>query len=170
MENQALNGGSFYDYYRSRDDRWFSVGSLEPQFMQQFCGAIGRPELAARGLNQQPEVQQALKREIQMEFEKRDFADWCAVFAELDACVEPLLPLSEAVEHPQIRARELVVEVPREGKAPQRQLACPIKFSAGLPAPRHIGAPVGAHSVEVLQGLGYSAQQIAELKAAKVIG
>ncbi len=49
MEGLALNGGSFYDYYRTRDGRWFSVGSLEPQFMQQFCAAIGRPELAARG-------------------------------------------------------------------------------------------------------------------------
>lgn len=169
MENQVLNGGSFYDYYRTRDGRWFSVGSLEPQFMQQFCAAIGRPDLAARGLHHQPDAQQALKQEIQVEFEKRDFAEWREIFAALDACVEPLLPLSEAVEHPHIQARELVVEVPREGKAGQRQIACPIKFSAGLPAPRHIGVPVGAHSVEVLQGLSYSGEQIAELKAAKVI-
>ncbi|HWV10083.1 MAG TPA: CaiB/BaiF CoA-transferase family protein, partial [Pseudomonas sp.] len=150
MENQALNGGSFYDYYRTRDGRWFSVGSLEPQFMQQFCAAIGRPELAARGLSQRPEDQQALKREIEIEFEKRDAAQWAEVFAALDACVEPMLPLSEAVEHPQLKARELVVEVPRAGATPQRQLACPIKFSAGLPAPRHVGAALGEHTDEVL--------------------
>jgi crotonobetainyl-CoA:carnitine CoA-transferase CaiB-like acyl-CoA transferase len=170
MENQALNGGSFYDYYHTRDDRWFSVGSLEPQFMQQLCAAIGRPELASRGLSPKPEEQQALKSEIQAEFAKHDFAHWCAVFAALDACVEPMLGLAEAVEHPQILARELLVEVPREGQAPQRQIACPIKFSQGLPAPRHIGAPVGAHTQEVLQQLGYTPEHIAELKAAKVIG
>ncbi|MFZ3186311.1 MAG: CaiB/BaiF CoA-transferase family protein [Pseudomonas sp.] len=169
MENQALNGGSFYDYYRTRDGRWFSVGSLEPQFMQQFCAAIGRPELASRGLSPKPEEQQALKREIQMEFEKRDFAQWREVFAALDACVEPLLGLAEAVEHPQILAREMLVEVPRDGKTPQRQIACPIKFSSGLPVPRHIGAPVGAHTAEVLLELGYSAEQIADLRAGKVI-
>jgi alpha-methylacyl-CoA racemase len=90
MEDQALNGGSFYDYYRTRDDRWFSVGSLEPQFMQQLCAAIGRPELAARGLTLQLQAQQALKQEIQLEFAKRDFAAWREVFAALDACVEPL--------------------------------------------------------------------------------
>nr|MBF3180981.1 CoA transferase [Pseudomonas aeruginosa] len=112
MEALALNGGSFYDYYRTRDGRWFSVGSLEPQFMQQFCAAIGRPELAARGLSPKPEEQRALKREIEMEFEKRDFAEWQAVFAALDACVEPLLPLSEALEHPQLQARGLVARVP----------------------------------------------------------
>ncbi|CDF82900.1 L-carnitine dehydratase/bile acid-inducible protein F [Pseudomonas knackmussii B13] len=169
MENQALNGGSFYDYYRTRDGRWFSVGSLEPQFMQQFCAVIGHPELAARGLSLKAEDQQALKREIAVAFEKRDFADWCERFAAVDACVEPMLPLSEAVEHPQIQARGLVVEVPRGDGRKQRQMACPIRFSAGLPEPKHIGAAVGEHSAEVLHELGYSEAQVAELKAAKVI-
>lgn len=137
--------------------------------MQQFCAAIGRPELAARGLSQKPEDQQALKREIEIEFEKRDFAEWSQVFAGLDACVEPMLNLSEAVEHPQIKDRGLVTEVPRAGSGPQAQIACPIKFSSGLPAPRHIGATLGAHTREVLAELGYSAEQIDQLRAAKVV-
>ncbi len=169
MESQALNGGSFYDYYRSRDGRWFSVGSLEPQFMQPFCAAIGRPELAAHGLSPKPEQQRVLKQQIQLEFEKRDSAEWNEIFAALDVCVEPMLSLAEAVQHPQLQARELVVEVPRAGHAAQRQIACPIKFSSALPAPRHIGAPVGAHTAEVLAELGYSAEQIAQLRATKVI-
>ena len=170
MEAQALNGGSFYDYYRTRDGRWFSVGSLEPQFMQQFCAAIGRPELAARGLSPKAEDQRLLKREIAIEFEKRDFADWCERFAVVDACVEPMLPLSEAVEHPQIQARGLVTEVPRGDGRSQRQMACPIRFSAGLPAPKHIGVAAGAHSAEVLAELGYSDEQVAALKAAGAVG
>jgi crotonobetainyl-CoA:carnitine CoA-transferase CaiB-like acyl-CoA transferase len=169
MENQVLNGGSFYDYYRTRDGRWFSVGSLEPQFMQQLCAAIGRPELAERGLSPRPEEQQALKREIEIEFEKHDFAEWQQIFAGLDACVEPLLSLAEALEHPQLQARLLVAEVPRAGSDPQQQIACPIKFSGGLPAPRHIGAPLGAHTEEVLRELGYSAERIAALRASKVV-
>lgn len=168
MEGSALNGGSFYDYYRSRDGQWFSVGSLEPQFMLQLCTALGRPELAKWGLR--PDKQAELKQEIRLEFERQDAAHWRQVFAALDACVEPLLSLADALEHPQIKARELVVQVPREGKSPQRQIAHPIKFSGGLPAPCHIGQVVGAHNEPVLLGLGYSAAQIAEMKAAKVIG
>jgi crotonobetainyl-CoA:carnitine CoA-transferase CaiB-like acyl-CoA transferase len=80
-----------------------------------------------------------------------------------------MLNLSEAVEHPQIKSRGLVTEVPRAGSDPQRQIACPIKFSSGLPAPRHIGAALGAHTSEVLAELGYSVEQITELKAAKVV-
>ncbi|AZF11377.1 Alpha-methylacyl-CoA racemase [Pseudomonas sp. R2-37-08W] len=167
-ENHVLNGGSFYDYYRTRDGRWMSVGSLEPAFMQQLCEALGRPELALHSLK--PEQQPALKRALQVEFEKRSFDEVCALFAGVDACVEPVLNLSEAVAHPQLQARGLISQVPRGDGSTQAQIACPLKFSEGLPAPRHIGAAVGAHSDEVLGELGFSAQRIADLRQAKVVG
>ncbi len=163
-EGHVLNGGSFYDYYRTRDGRWMSVGSLEPAFMQQLCTALGRPELAAQGLA--PELKVAL----QVEFEKRSFDELCDLFSGVDACVEPVLSLSEAVDHPQLKARELISQVPRGDGSTQAQLACPLKFSQGLPEPRHIGVAVGAHSDEVLAQLGFSAQRIAELRRAKVVG
>ncbi|MDP9031159.1 MAG: CoA transferase, partial [Pseudomonadota bacterium] len=122
-ENQVLNGGSFYDYYRSREGRWLSVGSLEPAFMQQLCTALGRPELAAMGLSPKPEQQKALKLALQVEFEKRSFDELCELFAGIDACVEPVLNLSEAVEHPQLKARELVSQVPRGDGSSQAQMA-----------------------------------------------
>ena len=169
MEQQVLNGGSFYDYYRSRDGRWLSVGSLEPVFMQQLCQALGRPELAVQGLSPLPEQQRALKQALQIEFEKHDFAELCQLFAGLDACVEPVLSLAEAVEHPQLQARQLVSQVPREDGSLQAQMACPLKFSEGLPEPRHIGARLGAHSDQVLAELGYSAERIEALRRNQVI-
>ena len=168
-EDQMLNGGSFYDYYRSRDGRWMSVGSLEPAFMQQLCAALGRPELAAQGLSPKPEQQRALKEALKIEFERHDFAELCELFAGIDACVEPVLNLSEAVRHPQLQARELVTQVPRGDGTTQAQMACPLKFSEDLPAPRHVGAVLGQHTDEVLEALGFSASKIAELRRAKVI-
>lgn len=169
-ESHVLNGGSFYDYYRTRDGRWMSVGSLEPAFMQQLCATLGRPELATQGLSPQPAQQKALKQALQVEFEKRSFDELCALFADVDACVEPVLSLSEAVEHPQLKARALVSQVPRGDGSSQAQLACPLKFSQGLPAPRHIGVAVGAHSDEVLAELGISAQRIEDLRQARIVG
>ncbi|CAI8986336.1 alpha-methylacyl-CoA racemase [Pseudomonas sp. IT-P12] len=168
-EAQVLNGGSFYDYYRSRDGRWLSVGSLEPAFMKQLCTALGLEELAALGLSPQPARQKQLKDALKIEFEKHDFAELCALFAELDACVEPVLSLGEAVRHPQLQARQLVTQVPRGDGLSQAQMACPLKFSQGLPQPRHIGAALGEHTDEVLGALGFSGERISDLRRAKVI-
>ena len=168
-EDQMLNGGRFYDYYRSRDGRWLSVGSLEPPFMKQLCTALGLEELATLGLSPQPAQQKKLKDALQTEFEKHDFAELCALFAELDACVEPVLTLGEAIRHPQLQARELVTDVPRGDGTSQAQMACPLKFSDGLPEPRHIGAALGEHTDQVLGELGFSSQRIEELRQAKVV-
>jgi crotonobetainyl-CoA:carnitine CoA-transferase CaiB-like acyl-CoA transferase len=169
QEDQVLNGGSFYDYYRSRDGRWLSVGSLEPGFMKQLCVALGLEEWASLGLSAQPAQQRQLKEALKTEFEKHDFAELCALFAELDACVEPVLSLGEAVRHPQLQARELVAEVPRGDGSSQAQMACPLKFSSGLPEPRHIGAALGQHTDQVLGELGFGVERIEELRRAKVI-
>ncbi|MFL6608121.1 MAG: CaiB/BaiF CoA transferase family protein [Pseudomonas sp.] len=166
-ENHVLNGGSFYDYYRTRDGRWMSVGSLEPAFMQALCEALGRPELRALGLSSEPA--QRFKQELQSEFEKHDFAELCAIFAKVDACVEPVLGLDEALEHPQLKARELVTQVPRGDGTSQAQMACPLKFSGGLPEPRHIGARLGEHTNEVLGALGFSAERIEALRKRGVV-
>jgi crotonobetainyl-CoA:carnitine CoA-transferase CaiB-like acyl-CoA transferase len=168
-ENQMLNGGSFYDYYRSRDGRWFSVGSLEPAFMKQLCTALGLEELSSLGLSPKPANQKKLKDALKTEFEKHDFGELCDLFAELDACVEPVLNLGEAIAHPQLKARGLVTEVPRGDGSTQAQMACPLKFSDGLPEPRYIGAALGQHTDQVLGELGFSAQRIEELRRAKVV-
>ena len=169
-EGQMLNGGSFYDYYRSRDGRWFSVGSLEPAFMQALCEALDRPELAKRGLSPASVDQMALKQELIIEFERRSFEELEACFANIDACVEPVLSFSEAVEHPQLHAREVVTQVPRGDGSAQPQMACPLKFSEGLPPPRHIGVAGGAHSEQVLSEVGFSAGQIAALRESGAVG
>ncbi|WP_434701685.1 CaiB/BaiF CoA transferase family protein [Pseudomonas sp. D1-36] len=168
-ENHVLNGGSFYDYYRTRDGRWMSVGSLEPVFMQALCETLGRPELAVQGLSPKLEQQQALKLALQAEFEKHDFDELCRLFARVDACVEPVLSLEEAVGHAQLQARELVKQVPRGDGSTQAQMACPLKFSEGLPEPRHIGARLGAHTDQVLGELGFSEERIARLRDDRVV-
>ncbi|WP_110948977.1 CaiB/BaiF CoA transferase family protein [Pseudomonas bohemica] len=169
-EGHMLNGGSFYDYYRSRDGRWFSVGSLEPVFMRAMCEALGRPELAKRGLSPEHADQMALKNELQIEFERRSFEELEILFAGIDACVEPVLSFSEAVRHPQLQARQVVTHVPREDGSFQPQIACPVKFSDGLPKPRHIGVAVGAHSEQVLAEMGFTLPEIESMRDSGAVG
>lgn len=132
--------------------------------MQALCKALQRPELASQGLSARPEIQASLKNELRAEFEKRSAQELTTCFAALDACVEPVLSVAEAALHPQLQARQVVTQVPRGDGTSQAQIACPLKFSAGLAAPRHMGVRLGADSQRVLEGLGYSEEQIAEMR------
>ncbi|MBW7472485.1 CaiB/BaiF CoA transferase family protein [Marinobacter sp. F4218] len=127
-ETALLNGGSFYDYYRTRDNRWLSIGSLEPQFSARLCETLVLSEMKSLALSQNPEHQQTLKAALKEKVSEKTLAEWQEIFADQDACVEPVLTISEAAEHPQLKARGMVIEVDRGDGTQQRQLGFPIKF------------------------------------------
>lgn len=168
-EEMSLNGGLYYDYYETKDGRHISVGSLEPQFWRQFCEAIGRPDFEPRG-HVFGEEQQILKKEIREIMRGKTFAEWAAIFAELDACVEPVLTVSEAAAHPQNVARGMIAEVPKLSGGTQKQVGTPFKFSATKPELKFAGVQVGLHTDDVLKETGYSAAEIEGLRAAGVFG
>ena len=169
LEDTQLNGGSFYDCYQTADGRWFSVGGIEPQFFSQFCQAIGRPDLAGRGLAMQPDIVAEVKEGIATAMKQKTFAEWQQVFAALDCCTEPVLSFSEACQHPQLAERQMVVEVPTPGGGRQRQVASPFRFSRSRPAYRFSGTRLGSHTDEVLAEQGMTPEQIAALRKTGVI-
>ncbi|TVT31845.1 CaiB/BaiF CoA transferase family protein [Marinobacter vinifirmus] len=121
-EGGMLNGGTFYDYYQTSDGRWLSVGSLEPQFSARLCDTLGLSEMKSFAMSQNPEHQQKLKTGIKEKIAAKTFAQWREIFTEVDACVEPVLTIEEAAEHPQLKARGMVVEGDRGDGVVQRQL------------------------------------------------
>lgn len=164
LEATQLNGGSFYDCYETKDGRYFSVAGIEPQFFAEFCKAVGHPEWAGKGLALVPDIQRGLKRDIEEVMKTRTHDEWAKVFAALDSCTEPVLSFSEACQHPQIQARELIVDVPAPNGKTQKQLASPVRFSATPPSYKHVGMGIGANTDEVLGQNGFSAEQIATLR------
>lgn len=164
LEATQLNGGCFYDCYETQDGRYFSVAGIEPQFFAQFCQAVGHSEWAGKGLALLPDIQRGLKHDIAEVMKTRTYDDWAAVFAAIDSCTEPVLSFSEACEHPQIKARELIVDVPGPMGKTQRQLASPVRFSATPPSYRHIGVGIGADTDEVLGRNGFTTEQISALR------
>ncbi|MCB9139806.1 MAG: CoA transferase [Caldilineaceae bacterium] len=169
-EGSVLTGGGYYGYYRTRDDRYLAVGSLEPKFWQGFCQAIDRPDLVELGLTAGLRDQQRARAGIAETIAQRTLAEWEAVFAPLDLCVEPVLTMREACEQPQAQARGRVVHVPRPDGGAQPQLASPLRFSACEPTYRHIGATLGEHTAEIMTGLGYRAEQIEAWQAEGMFG
>jgi alpha-methylacyl-CoA racemase len=99
-----LDGGvPNYSIYETSDGKHMSVGPLEPQFYAEMLrileidAATAFDPVAARAA-------------ITEKFLGKTQAEWSAAFDGTDACVAPILPLSEAVAHPHIAAREVFVE------------------------------------------------------------
>jgi len=149
-ESSLLNGGSFYDYYQTSDGRWLSVGSLEPQFSARLCDTLGIADMKSYAQSQKPEHQQQLKAAVKEKIAAKTLAEWQEIFADQDACVEPVLTISEAAEHPQLKAREMVIGVDRGDGTEQRQIGFPIKFEKTPAATTRIGKMLGADNEEYL--------------------
>ncbi len=157
-EGFILNGGSLYDFYRTSDGGYLGFGGIEPQFFSAFCRAIGRPDLIAGGVA--PPDCAAVKEEVRTIFAGKTRREWEAIFAGTDACMEPVLSLSEALDSDLVRQRGMVAEVALPDGRTVRQPACPIRFSETPPAYGPAGVKAGTHNREVLLGLGYGEKEI----------
>ncbi|WP_396136109.1 CaiB/BaiF CoA transferase family protein [Brevibacillus brevis] len=169
-ESLLLNGGTFYNYYETKDGRFFSVGSIEPKFKKQLCEGIGRPELFSIGMSEDPEDVFTFKEAVREAFLSKTFDEWLSIFSDLDACVEPVLKFSEACMHPHIQERELIVEVPKPDGTSQKQLANPLKFTSFQPEYKYIGRELGADTTQVLKELGMSDKEIEQLQEIGIFG
>jgi len=150
-----------YGVYECSDGRFMSVGALEPKFWQALCEALDRPDLVA---DQYAEgaPQDRLRAELAAVFARRPRDEWTERLAGLEVCCEPVLDLDEVPEHPQVRARDLVHQLPTGAEiAPQ------VPFEAAW---RRLGPPgLGEHTAEVLGEVGVEEARLEELRAAGVV-
>ncbi len=167
-EGNWLNGGSLYDFYETKDGRYISFGGLEPQFFEAFCTAVGRPDLIPGGVV--TEDISRIKPEIREIVRSRTQEEWTRVFQDVDACVEPVLSVSEALGDAHARSRGLVIEVALPSGEKIRQIANPIKFSGTPQTYGNAGVPGGPHTKEVVLELGHSEESYRELEREGVFG
>jgi alpha-methylacyl-CoA racemase len=161
-EQGVLNGGSLYDFYETKNGEFLSFGGLEPQFFAAFCETIGRPDLIAGGVV--PPDLPRVKEEVRQILKTKTRDEWMALFTTVDACVEPVLSLGEALNDEQVRAGGMIVEVELPGGGTVRQPGHPIRYSATPPEYREAGVPAGIHTQEVLRELGYTETEIGEFE------
>ena len=155
---EMLNGGLFYDYYQTADQRYLSIGSLEPNFAVGLMQQLDLSYLIPSMMNQAADKQQCIKQAIAEKIVEKTLAEWTEIFSTLDVCVEPVLTIQEAARHPHFSERRMLGSaVDEQGTViPQINSALPFKNNT----PHQVGACLGAHSQEVLQSIGYSSEQI----------
>jgi len=106
--SNTLDGGApFYTVYETADGKHMSVGSLESQFYALLVEKLELTDLPGQLDLAQWDV---LREAFTQRFKEKTQAEWCEIFDGTDACVAPILPLSEAAEHEHNKARGVFVE------------------------------------------------------------
>jgi crotonobetainyl-CoA:carnitine CoA-transferase CaiB-like acyl-CoA transferase len=160
----ALDLAGGYLCYRpyACSDGDVTLGALEPKFWQAWCRGVGREDLIEKQFDPPGSDAHA---EVERIFMERTRAEWEAFAAEHDCCLEPVLGLDEALDSELVRAREMVVELDQPGaERSVRQLGVPVKLSRTPGGVQRPGPALGEHTAEVLAGLGYSDDEVAELE------
>jgi len=161
---QTLDGGlACYRTYETADGEHLAVGALEPQFWQAACRAAGRPDLAMRQY-EDAGPDGALQAEMEALIASKSRADWEALLAEVDACIEPVLGLEEVAAHPQHRARSAFV-----GEGLRRQAVVGPRFLGQPPEELPPAATTGEHSREILAQAGIAEAEIEALIASGAV-
>lgn len=148
-QDNLLDGGAhFYGAFQCADDKWISIGAIEPQFYGLLLETLGLkddPDL----LSQDPSTWKKSRNRFAEIFKTKNRAHWCALLEGTDVCFAPILSMEEAISHPHNEARQVFVEafgMMQPGPAP--------RFSR---TPGEIGRPPakpGEHTDEVLRAWG----------------
>jgi len=158
----------FYNIYKTKDNKFLSIGIIEVKFWRVLCEALGRDDLFLKQFAQGEEREKVFI-ELQKEFLKKTQKEWMDIFKNLDACIMPVKSFAEACEDPQIKARNMIIEMdhPKFGKI--QNVASPIKYSRTPLKIKELAPKLGQHTMEILKNFGYSDEDIREFRKKGII-
>lgn len=107
--NDLDSGRPWYDVYKTADGQHVAAGPIEPKFYAEFLERLGLDPVA----NDRSDTQAwpAIRGRIADVFATKSRDEWAQIFDGGDACVSPVLSLTEAPRHPHLEARSTFIDV-----------------------------------------------------------
>jgi alpha-methylacyl-CoA racemase len=155
--NLLDTGAAFYDTYETADGKYISLGAIEAQFFAEFLERAGLDPAEFPNQNDRAEWP-AMRDRFAKLFLSKTRDEWCEILEGTDVCFAPVLRMSEAKEHPHIKARNTIVEEhgsPQPAPAPRFS-----RTPAEIQGPARLG---GEDTDATLADWGFTAEDIAAL-------
>jgi len=169
--SNRLNGGAaYYNVYRTKDGKYFSIAAIEPWFWENLCRALDLEDLLphqdAAGAKK-AEVEQALSDA----FLAKTRDEWFETLKDANISVGKVLSIEEALDDPHAQQRGMVLEIEAPGipEGKVRQVATSIHLSDTPGEVRNVGSVTGQHTSDVLEELGFDAAAVADLMRRQVV-
>lgn len=149
--NLLDTGAHFYDVFQCQDDKYISIGSIEPQFYALLLEKTGLTNDPAFAKQMDPSQWPMLKTKLQDVIKQKTQAQWCEIMEGTDVCFAPVLTMTQATQHPHHIARNTFINI-----AGVTQPAPAPRFSRTSPETPTPPAHAGQHSAQILNEWGIS--------------
>lgn len=150
----------YYNIYRTKDNRFLTVGTIEPKFWQRFCDLIGCAELEKRQFDFAHGEE--IKKLVADKIAAKTQAEWLELIGGAEFCVTPVCSLEEALQS-QLTQQEQILQEAECDLGKLRYIGGPVKFSAAQSVISRRAPYLGEHTQEILQQLGYDEAAIGAL-------
>ncbi|MGH8324299.1 MAG: CoA transferase, partial [Steroidobacteraceae bacterium] len=127
------------------------------------CRALGAEEFMADQNNKARWP--AMRARFTEIFKTKTRDEWFDLLIKSDICVGKMLTLDELEHDPQIRARNMIVEVPTPDGGMVKQVGVAMKLSETPGSIRSVAPQMGEHTDAILADLGYTPDDAARWRA-----
>ena len=159
------------NHYFSRDGQRLQLCLLDPKKdWSRLCLAVKRPELVQDPRFATPEGRaenaKTLVAMLDAIFAEREISEWEKIFAEHQVIWSPVPTTRMVAADPQMYDNGLL---PAIVESQLKTVANPLQLEGVTAVPPRLAPEIGEHSEEILLGLGYSHDEIAELERSRLI-
>jgi formyl-CoA transferase len=160
--------------YQTKDRKWIFFMMLQTdRFWRPLCQAIEREDLEKdpRFDSHQKRVRnrQLLISILDEVIAAKTRAEWAPRFDRFGLLWEPETTIPEALADPQVTENDYIAQLEHPSGKPVRLLRLPFQFTRMDVRPRSLAPELGQHTEEVLLEMGYSWDELSQLKEQNVI-
>lgn len=158
---------AFYNTYETSDQRYLSIGCLEPRFWIKLCECLGKHEWTNLQFDEAKRCE--IIESMRLIFKGKTLVEWTKTFEGLDICWGTVNSLDDVLESPLLNEREMVVDYVTDTGKMSKTLGIPVKLGLTPGSLRTAPTSFGKDTESILREFGCSDSDIVSFKNKNII-